>query len=91
MARGSCDSGGSSSTASVPSTSASTPLTLIAAIRSSQPWTKGVGASARGLVLALLALVGAEIDYKDDLEGAQFVIKNPTATSTCGCGSSFSA
>ena len=36
-------------------------------------------------------LVGAEIDYKDDLEGAQFVIKNPGATSTCGCGSSFSA
>ena len=35
-------------------------------------------------------LVGAEIDYKDDLEGAQFVIKNPQATSTCGCGSSFS-
>ena len=36
-------------------------------------------------------LVGAEIDYKDDLNGAQFVIKNPNATSTCGCGSSFSA
>ena len=36
-------------------------------------------------------LLGAEIDYKDDLEGAQFVIKNPNATSTCGCGSSFSA
>ena len=36
-------------------------------------------------------LVGAEIDYKDDLVGAQFVIKNPNATSTCGCGSSFSA
>ena len=36
-------------------------------------------------------LVGAEIDYKDDLEGAQFVIKNPNATTTCGCGSSFSA
>lgn len=36
-------------------------------------------------------LVGAEIDYKDDLEGAQFVIKNnPGAKSTCGCGSSFS-
>jgi iron-sulfur cluster insertion protein len=35
-------------------------------------------------------LIGAEIDYKDDLEGAQFVIKNPNATSTCGCGSSFS-
>ncbi|RZS77068.1 iron-sulfur cluster insertion protein ErpA [Pigmentiphaga kullae] len=35
-------------------------------------------------------LVGAEIDYKEGLEGAQFVIKNPNATSTCGCGSSFS-
>lgn len=35
-------------------------------------------------------LVGAEIDYKEDLQGAQFVIKNPNATSTCGCGSSFS-
>ena len=34
-------------------------------------------------------LVGAEIDYKDDLQGAQFVIKNPNASSTCGCGSSF--
>ncbi len=36
-------------------------------------------------------LVGAEIDYQDNVEGAQFVIKNPNATSTCGCGSSFSA
>jgi iron-sulfur cluster insertion protein len=36
-------------------------------------------------------LVGAEIDYSEGLEGAQFVIKNPGATSTCGCGSSFSA
>jgi iron-sulfur cluster insertion protein len=35
-------------------------------------------------------LTGAEIDYKEDLQGAQFVIKNPNATSTCGCGSSFS-
>ena len=35
-------------------------------------------------------LVGAEIDYTEGLEGAQFVIKNPGATSTCGCGSSFS-
>jgi iron-sulfur cluster insertion protein len=35
-------------------------------------------------------LIGAEIDYKEDLEGAQFVIKNPNATTTCGCGSSFS-
>ena len=36
-------------------------------------------------------LVGAEIDYKDDLQGAQFVIKNPNAGTTCGRGSSFSA
>lgn len=34
-------------------------------------------------------LVGAEIDYKDDLDGAQFVIRNPNANTTCGCGSSF--
>jgi iron-sulfur cluster insertion protein len=36
-------------------------------------------------------LLGAEIDYREDLEGAQFVIRNPNATTTCGCGSSFSA
>ena len=36
-------------------------------------------------------LVGADIDYTDGLEGSQFVIRNPNATSTCGCGSSFSA
>jgi iron-sulfur cluster insertion protein len=36
-------------------------------------------------------LVGAEIDYSEGLEGSQFVIRNPNAASTCGCGSSFSA
>lgn len=36
-------------------------------------------------------LAGAEIDYSEGLEGSQFVIRNPNATSTCGCGSSFSA
>ena len=35
-------------------------------------------------------LVGAEIDYSEGLEGAQFVIKNPNASTSCGCGSSFS-
>ncbi len=35
-------------------------------------------------------LAGSEIDYTEGVEGAQFVIKNPNATSTCGCGSSFS-
>lgn len=36
-------------------------------------------------------LAGAEIDYREDLEGAQFVIRNPNAKTTCGCGSSFAA
>ena len=40
--------------------------------------------------MSLQYLAGAEIDYKEDLQGAQFVIKNPNATTTCGCGSSFS-
>ena len=35
-------------------------------------------------------LVGAEIDYTESLHGSQFVIRNPNATTTCGCGSSFS-
>ena len=35
-------------------------------------------------------LMGAEIDYKEDLQGAQFIIRNPNAQTTCGCGSSFS-
>src|SRR5436190_23685806 len=35
-------------------------------------------------------LVGAEIDYKEDIEGEQFIIRNPNAKTTCGCGSSFS-
>ncbi|MCH9697706.1 MAG: iron-sulfur cluster insertion protein ErpA [Gammaproteobacteria bacterium] len=39
---------------------------------------------------SLQYLKGAEIDYKDDLSGSQFVIRNPNAATTCGCGSSFS-
>jgi iron-sulfur cluster insertion protein len=35
-------------------------------------------------------LTGAEIDYREDLSGAQFIIRNPNAATTCGCGSSFS-
>ena len=34
-------------------------------------------------------LMGAEIDYQEDLQGAQFIIRNPNATTTCGCGQSF--
>jgi len=40
--------------------------------------------------MSLQYLVGAEIDYKETVEGAQFVIRNPNAQTTCGCGSSFS-
>ncbi len=39
--------------------------------------------------MSIQYLMGAEIDYKEDLNGAQFVIRNPNATTTCGCGSSF--
>ena|SRR3990167_3030941 len=40
--------------------------------------------------LSLQYLQGAEIDYREDINGAQFVIRNPNAKTTCGCGSSFS-
>lgn len=39
--------------------------------------------------MSIQYLAGAEIDYKEDIEGAQFVIRNPNASTTCGCGSSF--
>jgi iron-sulfur cluster insertion protein len=40
--------------------------------------------------MSIQYLMGAEIDYKEDLQGAQFIIRNPNAQTTCGCGSSFS-
>jgi iron-sulfur cluster insertion protein len=40
--------------------------------------------------MSIQYLMGAEIDYSEGLEGAQFVIRNPNAATTCGCGSSFS-
>lgn len=40
--------------------------------------------------MSMTYLENAEIDYKDDISGSQFVIRNPNATTTCGCGSSFS-
>ena len=51
------------------------------------------GSTAVNLVIdpmSLMYLVGAEVDYTDGLEGGQFVIRNPNAQTTCGCGSSFS-
>jgi len=40
--------------------------------------------------MSIQYLMGAEVDYSEGLQGAQFVIRNPNATTTCGCGSSFS-
>jgi iron-sulfur cluster insertion protein len=40
--------------------------------------------------MSMQYLQGATIDYKEDFEGSNFVIKNPNAETTCGCGSSFS-
>ncbi|KAF1717052.1 iron-sulfur cluster insertion protein ErpA [Pseudoxanthomonas yeongjuensis] len=40
--------------------------------------------------LSLQYLMGSEVDYTESLQGAQFVIRNPNAKTTCGCGSSFS-
>lgn len=40
--------------------------------------------------LSVQYLTGAEIDYREDLSGARFIIRNPNAATTCGCGSSFS-
>ncbi|MGI9311643.1 MAG: iron-sulfur cluster insertion protein ErpA [bacterium] len=41
-------------------------------------------------MLSLQYLSGAEIDYQDDLLGSRFLVNNPNASTTCGCGSSFS-
>jgi len=41
--------------------------------------------------MSIQYLAGAEVDYKEDVSGAQFVIRNPNAKTTCGCGSSFSS
>lgn len=51
------------------------------------------GGSVKLLIdpLSYQYLQGAEIDYREDIQGAQFVIRNPNAKTTCGCGSSFSA
>lgn len=58
---------------------------------------KDCGKGAEGFEVQLLIdalsfqyLVGAEIDYVDDMEGERFIIRNPNAQTTCGCGSSFS-
>ena len=49
------------------------------------------GVTLLGVPMSVQYLIGAEIDYKEDLQGAQFVIRNPNAQTTCGCGQSFTA
>lgn len=54
--------------------------------------TQSVASNAVYLLVDSLSfqyLAGAEIDYKEDIEGEQFIIRNPNAKTTCGCGSSF--
>lgn len=49
---------------------------------------EGVGVLVDSLSIQYLA--GSEVDYSEGLEGSRFVVRNPNATTTCGCGSSFS-
>jgi iron-sulfur cluster insertion protein len=48
------------------------------------------GATVLVDAMSMQYLTGATIDYKEDLHGSSFIIKNPNAETTCGCGSSFS-
>ena len=48
------------------------------------------GVTLVGAPLSFQYLVGSQVDYKENLEGSRFVVQNPNATSTCGCGASFS-
>ena len=57
-------------------------------------WARDPGLTFRMLLvlvgLSLLYVLGAELDFVDDLSGAYFKVSNPNASSSCGCGSSFS-
>jgi iron-sulfur cluster insertion protein len=54
------------------------------------PWWRTTGVKLLVDPMSVQYLMGAEIDYTEGLEGSQFVIRNPNASTTCGCGSSFS-
>jgi iron-sulfur cluster insertion protein len=58
-------------------------------IEDGDTWVENQGVKLIVDPMSFQYLMGAEIDYREDLEGAQFVIRNPNATTTCGCGSSF--
>ena len=59
-------------------------------VQNEDDWVIPAG-SATVLVdsMSMQYVAGAEVDYRDDLSGSQFIIKNPNAQTTCGCGSSF--
>ena len=67
--------------------------TVVAKNVTAEEGESGGGAAVQLLVdpMSFQYLAGSEIDYKEDIEGAQFIIRNPNAKTTCGCGSSFSA
>src|SRR5262249_26326509 len=68
--------------------------TVVTKVLDSDEDEEGSGCHAVQLLVDPMSfqyLAGAEIDYKEDIEGAQFIIRNPNAKTTCGCGSSFSA
>ena len=48
------------------------------------------GVSMLGDAMSIQYLMGGTVDYKESLQGSQFTVQNPNATTTCGCGSSFS-
>lgn len=67
--------------------------TVVEKIINEETDEEGEGGGAVQLLIDPMSfqyLVGAEIDYSEDIEGAQFIIRNPNAKTTCGCGSSFS-
>ena len=70
--------------------------TVVAKELDAEEESDGEGTNGRAVQLlvdpmSFQYLVGSEIDYQEDLDGAQFIIRNPNAKATCGCGSSFSA
>lgn len=65
-------------------------FTFDEAINDGDTTVENIGVSLLIDPMSMQYLVGAEIDYKTGIEGEHFIIRNPNATTTCGCGSSFS-
>jgi len=65
-------------------------FTFDESINDGDTMVENIGVSLLVDPMSMQYLVGAEIDYKTGIEGEHFIIRNPNATTTCGCGSSFS-